>query len=299
MSALTDEAAPIERAVFRTPVVAVGDVRCAADHPSFASASRVAGYRFVFPRHSVWIETARDRRYVSDASVVEYYNDGEEFGRHAIDPRGDRTDWYEVDEAALRDVVRRYDPSAADAPCPFRFTHGPTDHGAYLAQRTLAGQMSRGCPVPSLQVEETVLDLLDRVLARAYRAQPPRQHRDNTSDEQEIADRASAVLSRMTSGHATLTAIGRATGVSAFHLSRIFRKVTGRTLAKHHLHLRLLASLTPLGESNDHIARIARNHGFVTHSHYTSAFHRVFGVTPSSYRGLSTLPRRRVADAAL
>ncbi len=297
VSALEEGPKQTEQEVFANSVVTVGCVRCAANHPSFATPGRVIGYRLVFPRRSVWIHAARSRRFVSDPSVVEFYNDGDEFCRAAIDPLGDHTEWYQVREADLRDMIRGYEPAAADRPRPLRFACGPTDSRAYALQRALFRRITTGRAADHLEVEEAVFDVLDRVLARAYES--TRGSRDTviSRDEREIADRASAVLSRMTSTHATLATIARATGVSTFHLSRIFRKVTGRTLAKHHRHLRLLASLTPLGESDTRIGEIATNHGFAGHSHYTSVFRRVFGMSPSTYRTLPTASRRRATEA--
>ena len=163
----------------------------------------------------------------------------------------------------------------------------------YARQRTLFRRITTGRASGNCEVEEAVFDVLDRVVARTYESRTAARDMVITREERDIADRAATVLSRMTSTHATLAAIARATGVSVFHLSRIFRKVTGRTLATHHLHLRLLASLTPLVESGTTIGEIARSHGFAGHSHYTSVFRRAFGVSPSTYRTLPTTRRRR------
>ena len=293
------DTAETEGEVFTNSIVTIGYVRCAADHPCFKNPARVVGYRFVFPRHTVWIHATGSRRYVSDPSIVEYYNDGDEFTRAPIDPRGDHTAWYRLAEADVRDMVRRYQPAAADKLRPLRFAHGPTDGNSYARQRMLLRRIASGRATGDLEVEEAVFDVLDRVLARAYDASPGSPDRIVTRAEREIADRASAVLSGMTSTRTTLAAIGRATGVSVFHLSRTFRKVTGRTLAKHHLYLRLVASLTPLGESDASIDEIATSHGFAGHSHYSSMFRRMFGLAPSTYRHLKTSPRRRAVDSAL
>jgi AraC family transcriptional regulator len=272
-----------ERELFASAVVSVGCVRSAIDHPGFTGRASVPGHRFVFPRYGVWIQPGRSARYVSDATIVEYYNDGDEFSRRPLDPRGDSTEWYGVAEPILRDVVRRYDPAAADSVQPFRRAHGPTDGCAYAVQRTLFHRIALGHPVEGLEIEETVLRLLDRVLARMYgRQRPALQHVSRS--ERDIAERASAILSQMPTTRAGLATIARECGVSVFHLSRVFRKVTGVTLARHHLQVRLLASLCPLLESTTSIPEIGRAHGFLRHSHYSSAFRRAFGVAPSVYR---------------
>jgi AraC-like DNA-binding protein len=276
--------AATEHDVFAGAAVTIGYVRCAVEDPAFHAPGRVRGHRLVFPCQSVWIRIGRSRRFLSDPGVVEYYNDGDEFSRQALDPRGDRTHWYEIAEADVRDCLRQYDRRAADADAPFRFTNGPTDSRAYLTQHALFRRLVSSDPPGELETSETVFDIFDRVVARAYRADAELRAQPITPDERDMADRAAAVLSQMTSARATVSAIGRAAGVSVFHLSRVFRKVTGATLAKHHLRLRLLASLTTLAESAASIEEVATTHGFAGHSHYTSVFRRTFGVTPSAYR---------------
>jgi len=95
----------------------------------------------------------------------------------------------------------------------------------------LFSRVGNGRASGTLEVEEAVFDILDRVLARAYEAKRGSRDTVITREDREIADRARTVLIRLTTTHVTLAAIGRQTGVSVFHLSRIFRKVTGRTLA--------------------------------------------------------------------
>ncbi len=125
------DAEPIlaDREVFTGPLVSVGYSRCAGDHPAFGKRGRVSGHRFVFPRYGVWIQS-RSIRYVSDPSVVEYYNDGDEFVRRPLDRRGDRTHWYRVAESVVRDIVR---PTTRRPPTPRRCFDSPT------------AQPTRGC----------------------------------------------------------------------------------------------------------------------------------------------------------
>jgi AraC-like DNA-binding protein len=273
-----------ERELFKSDAVAIGCDRCRVDDPMFARPAVVRGFRVVFPCQSLWIRTRRARPYVSDPGIVEFYNDGDEFSRQPLDPRGDRTYWHQIDEADLREVLRPYDPAAAESSAPFRFTHGPTDAGAYLVQRALVRRLESASPPDALEVAETVFAVVDRVVRRAAQAEAARHPRTITRQEREIADRAAAVLNSLTPGRATLSKISRETGVSPFHLSRTFRKVTGRTLARHHLELRLLATVSALTDSSASLVDVAMAHGFSSHSHYSHLFRRLFGVTPSEFR---------------
>jgi AraC-like DNA-binding protein len=152
--------------------------------------------------------------------------------------------------------------------------------------------------VEPLEVEETVLALLDASLSRVYGVRAPAEPVVTPSDR-DIAERTRVVVSQMTHQHLTLARISREAAVSVFHLSRTFRRVTGHTLAKHHLHLRLLASLEPLLESEATIGDVARQCGFTSHSHFGSVFHRLFGVSPSALRVLPARARREILDRAI
>ena len=81
-----------------------------------------------------------------------------------------------------------------------------------------------------------------------------------------------------------------------FHLCRIFKRHTGQTIHGYRNQLRLRKSLDLLGDTDD-ILRLALALGYSGHSHFTAAFHRLFGMTPSAFRALSG-PRRAAVAAA-
>ena len=67
------------------------------------------------------------------------------------------------------------------------------------------------------------------------------------------------------------------------YLSRLFRRSTGFTLHEYQRQLRLRQSLELLLESRDGLSELAMQLGFATHSHFSSAFRREFGMTPSEF----------------
>jgi AraC-like DNA-binding protein len=294
----SEELSSIEADVYSGSMVSAGVVRCHPSHPAFEAPEVVRGYRMVFPRLAVWIKTARSRRYASSPSVVEYYNDGDEYSREPLDPRGDSTEWFAVSEAMVREIVARYDAVAADRRQPFRHTHGPTDSRAYVSQRVLFQRLSAEEFVEPLEVEETVMALLDASLSCVYGVPAPVDPPVSRNDR-DIAERASAVISQMTHQRLTLAGISREAAVSVFHLSRVFRRVTGHTLAKYHLRSRVLASLEPLLESEATIGEIATQYGFASHSHFGNVFRRVVGLSPSALRALRSRARSRKIPTSL
>jgi AraC family transcriptional regulator len=88
-----------------------------------------------------------------------------------------------------------------------------------------------------------------------------------------------------------LVDIGRAVGASAPYLTATFRKVEGVSLHQYLTHLRLARALAELPHT-DNLTALALDTGFSSHSHFTAAFRRAFGCTPSQFR-TSTRGRAR------
>jgi AraC family transcriptional regulator len=85
----------------------------------------------------------------------------------------------------------------------------------------------------------------------------------------------------------SLPALAAELHVSPFHLTRVFRETTGRTLSAYLNDLRLRAAVERLdSEPGASLARIAADLGYCTPSHFTDRFRAAFGVPPSQLRNL-------------
>ena len=72
--------------------------------------------------------------------------------------------------------------------------------------------------------------------------------------------------------------------VSPHHLSRTFRSLTGETIARHRLRLRVRTVLERLARGEHHLARLAADVGFSDQSHLCRAVRSETGTTPSALR---------------
>jgi AraC family transcriptional regulator len=88
-----------------------------------------------------------------------------------------------------------------------------------------------------------------------------------------------------------LESIARMVYCSPFHLARQFRAVTGESIARYLLRLRLALALDRLARGETELARLAVELGFANHSHFSARFRSVFGATPTAVR--NTLTHRR------
>jgi AraC family transcriptional regulator len=82
----------------------------------------------------------------------------------------------------------------------------------------------------------------------------------------------------------SIEAIASAAGMSEFHFSRAFKKATGFAPHQYLIKRRIARACELLVGSDDRIADIALSVGFASQSHFTSAFHRLCGLTPKRYR---------------
>ncbi|MCQ4166368.1 helix-turn-helix domain-containing protein [Tahibacter harae] len=79
--------------------------------------------------------------------------------------------------------------------------------------------------------------------------------------------------------------IARAAGVSASRYSTLFPKVVGLAVWRYVLQLRLRAALDAMAEPGASLSAVALELGFSSHSHFTQAFRRHFGRSPSAWLG--------------
>src|SRR5262245_55687417 len=159
-----------DRIVFETPDVCVGEFRCPIDHPAFRDSGPSSHDCFAFARSAVIIRHGHER-FVADPNVATMYNRGQEYEREPLSPRGDFCDWFGVSPRLLRQAVAAIDPRGSEAVRPIRFTHAPAEAVTYLLQRQV--YLRAASPgADSLWVEESVVELLDRVLSAAAGADP-------------------------------------------------------------------------------------------------------------------------------
>jgi AraC family transcriptional regulator len=77
--------------------------------------------------------------------------------------------------------------------------------------------------------------------------------------------------------------IARAVGLSPAYLTDIFRRCEGLPLHRYLTRLRLERARQELWHADD-LTALALEVGFSSHSHFTAAFRKLFGCTPSQYR---------------
>ena len=131
------------------------------------------------------------------------------------------------------------------------------------------------------EAEAAALALVRAAVASSAAA--PRARRLPTvAAHRELAERAKALLARSFTRRLSLSGLGQRLRTSPFHLARVFRAETGFTVDGYVRSLRLRAALERLPTHADGLTALALELGFSSHSHFTEAFRREFGLAPSS-----------------
>jgi AraC family transcriptional regulator len=88
-----------------------------------------------------------------------------------------------------------------------------------------------------------------------------------------------------------LSEVAAAAGYSPFHLSRLFRAMTGETPGGYIRKRRLSEAARQLLASKRRILDIALDHQFGSQAAFTRAFRAAFGISPGAYRKRGRLAR--------
>jgi AraC-like DNA-binding protein len=247
--------------VYSTPALRVGVYRCPPGDDLWHETNDNIGERphVVFPGTAVGLVRDGVRLVVTPNDVV-FYRPFETYERTLRDERGD---------VSLFIAPQHLD--IPDAPL------GKADGRTFLLARRLASRLHER---DALFVEETAAELV----ARAIRGPAPTSgHRPATRrDRIELVEAAKDVLLARLGEPLSLGSLAGELHVSPFHLTRVFRELTGRTLTAYLHDLRLRAAVERLGE--DSLSRIAADLGYCSPSHFTDRFRAAFGVPPSQLR---------------
>ena len=286
------ESADIDRLLYRSAIGGIGAFRCPPNHPRFTDSGPIRDACVVFPRTATRIQHSGRSSFHADPTIVTLYNAGQTYRRFAVSPEGDHCDYLSLTPQALDEALRLRGTVMGRAPSlfPRSHVHGPAT--LYLQQRRLFRGAQRADAGDRLALDEGIVTILDAVIGALERVQawaPAVESRANRRAI-DLADAARHVIATHLTDPLPLAAIAQRLGCSSFHLCRVFRQATGLTLHQYRHDLRLRRALGLIEQGAD-LSAAALALGYSSHSHFTAAFSRRFGVTPSAVRErAATLP---------
>ena len=282
------------RQLYSSSLVGVAECVHPADDETWNKTVRIKSDRplIVFPRVPVLIKHVDDEPILADPTVAMFYNPRALYSREQRSERGDHYLELQLGEE-LVDALEAEVPALRDG--QWTVTHAPADRVVYLHQHLLARHLEAETVPDQLLVEETAHRIARAVVLEIGERKAPRRAPTKQRHRQ-IAEEAKLELAASLKGPVGLQELGHKLGQSPFHLARIFRQQTGYSLHEYRQQLRLRMGLERLHDAAGSLTALALDLGFVSHSHFTTAFRREFGMPPSAVNNLREV--RRVLESA-
>jgi AraC family transcriptional regulator len=240
-------------------------------------------FQICFPYRGIFVWHVGDDDVVGDANQVVGCRPGESFRMSGPIPDGYSEMIITPDLEVLSELAHVNGQALGDHPL---FRHRSRRADSRLQDfRTRFLHWACGSPeTDSLEAEEAVLCLLRSALDDGER-----RHRVNGATTARLIRRTKEFLERELSNQVRLIHVARAVSASPAYLTDLFHRVEGVSLHKYLTQLRLARALVELPHTAD-LTALALTLGFSSHSHFSFAFRRAFGCTPSQFRETS---RRR------
>jgi AraC-like DNA-binding protein len=284
------------RRLFDGELAAVLDVRCRMPASPCGSEERVDEHQLVFTRVGAFVKHAGPRwrhEVVAEPLHVLVLDPDEPYRVSHPAGGGDECTVLAFAPHAAIDVAAGIDPRAVDVRTfPARISHALASAEVLLRLRTLRRRVlgprvdAAGRTPEVLEVEDEALAILSTVLRAGYAAHGLRIGRrpGTARDRRELAERTREALAVRPGEPLTLSVLARRVNSSPYHLTRTFREVVGMPVHRYRLRLRLALALEHLEEGERNISDLALSLGFSSHSHFTTAFRRAFGVAPGALK---------------
>jgi AraC family transcriptional regulator len=259
-----------------TPVVSIRDVRCAGECRHQSAEERATATHLVFPYRGAYVRHLGRDAAVAEASQVLFFNAGEAYRvSHPVEG-GDASVSITVNEGLLRELA----PKALlyeRATLAFRGQRLRIDPRAQALVALLRHSALQGIAEP-LETESLALTLVQRSLG------PRTTHAaGGSAGRRRLVDRVKLILAGDLSRRWALAEIAASAGCSAVYLTQVFQKVEGVPLYRYQLRLRLARALDLLAQCED-LTELSLDLGFSSHSHFSAAFQRTYGYSPSEFR---------------
>ena len=272
--------------LFESDILRVRAVRCAATPGGCGPVEWSAANTIVFPEAGVFVKhLGRHAEVVADRAHAVFFTADRPYRVSHPALGGDDYLVLELRPAALADALHTVDPASAETPnAPFRRPAVRLPSNLVVRRRLLHHRIVRRV-ASALEVEETAAELLrDSVRAAAERPLEPHIRGRGAVRRVQIAEAAQLSIASRPEVGWTLATLARQIGCSPFHLAHVFRDVVGVSIHQYQIRTRLAAALDAVLDSERGLSAIAADVGFAHHSHFSEAFRRTFGITPSALR---------------
>jgi len=232
--------------------------------------------QLIFPYHGVYVRHVGQDQTVAEANQVLFFNAHEGYRVSHPVAGGDGSLTLVIEESQLEELAP-IDILHRRSRIRFRRQRLRIDARAQALVALLRHRLHQKV-AESLEAEVLALNLVRRTLG------PRSSHAPHaTFGRQKLVDRAKLVMSSDLMRRWTLAEIGGELRVSPVYLTQVFQQVEGLPLYQYQLRLRLARALDLVARYDD-LTTLALDLGFSSHSHFSAAFRRLYGYSPSAFK---------------
>ena len=269
--------------LLRTEIVSLRNVRCSGTCRHRTPEESASTTHLVFPYRGIYVRHVGSDQAVADANHVLFFNADEGYQVSHPLAGGDSSLSLSLADSILRELAPGWllsgRPNAG-----FRHQHQGIDPRAQALVALLRHGLDNSTIEP-LEAENLALTLVYRSL----RSRTSRECRA-THGNRRLTDRIKVLLAGDLSRRWTLAEIAGEIRGSPVYLTQVFQQVEGIPLYRYHLRLRLARALDLVARYDD-LAALAADLGFSSHSHFSAAFRRAYGRSPSVFQQCSRAVR--------
>lgn len=282
--------------LFDSPIVQVTDIRWHPEDGNPTVEFRSPRPEITFQRQGMFLKHQGRRRVACDPATLVLFNEGETYRMaHPVRQPCACTALL-IGSQILADIVEQTNAWRFDRlESVLRFDSCLCEPDVAALHCALFAEAGRPQP-EALVVEELAVTIARRVVEstqRFHSQRRPRARRERTRRAHEdIVLAVRQLLAARFHEALSLDDIARHAHCAPNHLCGVFKQRTGMTIHRYLVRLRLAAALDRLADGPVSLARLARDLGFASHAHFTTAFRREFRLQPS------TLSRGRNGNAA-
>jgi AraC family transcriptional regulator len=232
--------------------------------------------QLVFPYRGVYVRHVGQEQAVAEANQVLFFNATEGYRVSHPVAGGDGSLTLVIQESQLCEMAP-IDLLGRGVRLAFRQQRLRIDARTQALAALLRHSLRQGIAEP-LEAETLALTLAQRALG-------PRTSRAASASfgKQKLVDRAKLVLASDVARRWTLAEIASEVRVSPVYLTQVFQQVEGLPLYQYQLRLRLARALDLLAHYDD-LTTLGLDLGFSSHSHFSAAFRRLYGCSPSEFK---------------
>jgi AraC-like DNA-binding protein len=254
----------------------LGEFRCPPEDELWSGLNVIGERRVVAFGESAVRITAAGTSYVSTPNEALIYDPSIEYRRGVVGRDGDKTTFMILDP----DLDARMPLGERKIRRPI-IRQRRCDAASYALAWTVRNELRHSDP-DLLAVDEWALALLDRIVGLPNEGPGPKRRAGPA--HWAAVNAVKAMMAEEPDQPWTMGELARAAHYSPYFLSRLFRRLTGSSIASYRSQLRLRESLDAALRPDANLAAVAADHGFSSHSHYTRQFRLAFGRTPSQAR---------------